>query len=411
MDHIAFHRDIARVERVIEDGLSPLGDLAPGEVVAALTSGTDSRTVLAILRSAGGTHPDTFTNGSAGSPDVRRAQAVSKILGLRHEVVSPSAALADLADLDEAVEVADGSMDPSRLSLNLRRTKERGRRYRVALGGGGGPLYKDHFWLYEFNRVDKLGEPNWARIAKFAVVGHPIRGELTPNGRNLEELLTKEFARHSAELESATIGTRLDYVYATYKIPIFSGPSIAAACRLCDTYEPFLDAQNVASSTSLAHKFRKQNYLQFAIINKILPSTRWIVTNDWLPFIPATGCRRPLRLLRGIRYTQAARRKVNVRFRGRSAQEDPARVATTDDAIVDVFVSRFLQCAETGCALGSDFMNATDQLSASDRRRYQVAAGAVAFFVSKVRSEDWRLGFDGRAEADLAKWLTTSSPN
>lgn len=408
MDHIVFHSDVDRVERSIRESLAPLAGREPGQVLLALTSGIDSRTVLAVLMSAGCSDPDTFTSGSTSSPDVRRAHEVSRTLGLHHETVPPAQALADLAALDEAVEVADGAVDPSRFSLILR-LKQRSGRYQAVLGGAGGPLYKDHFWLYEFNRVDTQRAPNWARIAKFAVLGHQIRGELTPNGRNLEGFLTQEFVSHSAELESATTGTKHDYVYATYKIPIFSGPSIAAACRLCETYEPLLDSQNVACSTTISHRLRKRNYLQFSVISKLLPSTRWIVTDDWLPFIPATGLRSPLRLLRAIRYAQAAKRKANVLFRGRNGQADPDTMDSADDEVVDVFLRALLQCSETLRAIGPDFKNASDQLPAAERRRYQVAAGAVALFVSKVRSGNWRLAHDSDTERLLSNWVGDSA--
>src|SRR5437773_1915116 len=79
--------------------------------------------------------------------------------------------------LSRGIELADGTMCPISVAQLLPYYEEKARRFDIVTGGLGGPLFKDHYWLYEFNRVGLQREPHWERIAKYSLAAHTIEDD------------------------------------------------------------------------------------------------------------------------------------------------------------------------------------------------------------------------------------------
>jgi hypothetical protein len=286
-------------------------NVRPGRVAADLTGGTDSRTVLCCLMERHA-KPVASTSGRGDFIDVRIAREVAKKLGIEHYWYEPLSAGGDDDQIARAVEMADGNRNVITLAKALPYYEEKARRFDVITGGAGGPLFKDHYWLFEFNRVGLRREPNWGRIARLSLVTHPVQDDFFSGFRDpiMENLATLFRERSSAV--SGTNNQKLDFVYFDLKIPSFASQDFTLTTQFMDVFHPMLDGDNVQFSINLPPEIRIRNILQFGMIESLRPKIRWIPTDTGLPTIPPVGANSWLRILRGRRYLETGFRKVRM---------------------------------------------------------------------------------------------------
>jgi hypothetical protein len=305
-------RAIGHMTRSFVRNLEHTRDIPPGRVIADLTGGTDSRIVLYCLME---NHPEPVvsTSGPRDFIDVRIAVRLARKLGLEHYRYSSDTAAMTRESIARAVELADGSMCSVSLASQLPYFDDKSRRFDFITGGAGGPLFKDHYWLYEFNRVGMRREPNWDRIAKFSVVTHAIQDDFFTGFQDrVMDSLSRLFRRHSPEA-AETNNQKLDFVYFDLKTPAFSGPGFSLTTYFMDVFHPMLDGENVQYSMNLDPRIRIRNILQFGMMQALRPDMRWVLTDNGLPTIPPVGAHAWLRLLRARRYATTAFRKLGNR--------------------------------------------------------------------------------------------------
>ncbi len=297
----------------------------PGRVAADLTGGTDTRTVLSCLMEQ---HPAPVasTGGPEDSVDVRIARRIAHKLGIEHHGYPATMVEVTHERLARAVELADGNMCPITLAKSLSFYDEKARRFDFITGGGGGPLFKDHYWLFEFNRVGLQREPHWDRIAKFSLVAHAIQEEfvLGFNDRIMDSL-AEWFRSHSLKV-AGTNNQKLDFVYFDLKVPAFGGQSMSLATQFMDVFHPMLDGANVQYSVNLPPEIRIRNILQFGVIRSLHPELSWIPTDTGLPTIPPVGVYSWLRILRARRYIETPIRKLRIALLGSSGQRTNSNI-------------------------------------------------------------------------------------
>ena len=294
-------------------------NVEPGRAAADLTGGTDSRTVLCCLIEK---HAKAVasTRGRADFVDVRIAQRVANKLGIEHYWYKPSLAPMTNERIALAVELADGNRDVISLAKALPYYEEKARRFDVITGGAGGPLFKDHYWLFEFNRVGLGREPNWNRIARLSLVAHAVQDDFFSGfGDRIMDNLAGLFRERSAAV-NGTNNQKLDFVYFDLKIPAFAGQDFSLTTQFMDVFHPMVDGDNVQFSINLPPEIRIRNILQFGMIEALRPGIRWIPTDTGLPTIPPVGVNSWLRILRGRRYIETGLRKVRMSMLGSSAQ-------------------------------------------------------------------------------------------
>jgi hypothetical protein len=315
--HMSYQRARDTLIRSFSNGFNFLPHLNSKRVVADLTGGTDSRTVLSCLMEAY-PNPVTTTSGPGDFSDVKIARRIAAKLGLEHYWYDPASRELLRSDLDRAVELADGSMCPISLAKGLAYYEEKARRFDFIAGGGGGPLFKDHYWLYEFNRVGLSREPNWDRIVRLSLVPHLIEEDYCIGyGNGISHDIAELFRRYSAQI-SGSNNQKLDFVYFDLKTPSLTGSSFSLTTQFMDVYHPMLDGENVQFSINLPPKVRMRNVLQFSIIKSLRPEIAWILTNDGLPTIAPVNLHSWLRILRGRRYLATAWRKGRTLMLGAS---------------------------------------------------------------------------------------------
>ncbi len=257
-------------------------NVAPGRVAADLTGGTDSRTVLCCLMEK---HPRLVasTSGRQDFVDVRIARRVAQKLGIEHYWYKRSPAPMTNEQIARAVELADGNRDVISLAKALPYYDEKARRFDLITGGAGGPLFKDHYWLFEFNRVGLGREPNWSRVARLSVVAHAVQDDFFSGfGDRIMDNLAALFRERSAAV-NGTNNQKLDFVYFDLKIPAFAGQDFSLTTQFMDVFHPMVDGDNVQFSINLPPAIRIRNILQFGMIKFLRPEICWILTDTGCP--------------------------------------------------------------------------------------------------------------------------------
>lgn len=290
-----------------------------GRAATDLTGGTDSRTMLCCLMESHGT-PTASTAGANGFVDSEIAHKVSERLGVNHYWYRPTWDDLTPERIETAVELADGTREVIDLAKILPYYEEKSQRFDFITGGAGGPLFKDHYWLFEFNRVGLNREPDWQRIAKFSVVRYAIRDDVVPGFREgVIDTLAESLRRRSSEVVG-TNNQKLDFVYFDLKVPAFAAQDFSLTTQFMDTVHPMLDGANVQYSINLVPTIRIRDTLLFGIIQSLRPQIRWVYTDSGVPTIPQVGMYSSLRALRLRRYTQAAVRKSRTALFGSNGE-------------------------------------------------------------------------------------------
>lgn len=275
-----------------------------------LTAGTDSRTVLSFLLKTG--EPVVaLTAGAAGSVDVERSQLLARKAGITHEWQQVQNSVDfDAQSLDDAVEYSDAAMSPFGLLKQVPYFKDKSRRFDIQFGGNGGPLFKDHYWLFEWNRIDRAEEPNWGRIARYSLTEGRVNDRLFERGVDYLQYMEALFRANVAGVRG-TNNQKLDFMYFDFKCAAFAGPQYALFNRFMDIYHPMLDGHLVEYSMSIRPWIRQRARLQSELIYRNSPALAWVLTDNYVPCVPDTGIRAVLRLTRSLRYLRAARRKFD----------------------------------------------------------------------------------------------------
>ena len=208
--------------------------LAGLNVSVDLTGGSDTRLVAAML--ARSLPFECAVSGSANSSDVEIAAEVARALGRPLQVTIHDAS--DVGDVaGELFEAADGISDL--LTLHRLRQLARARRERhvdVAVGGIGGELLKDFFWLHDFP-LYRRRTTHFERVfdTRFRPVAFP------------PGLLADRYAPHAAEVRPrilagmrqrrmATNTETYDRIYYEMRMAV----GAAHAISVNDNYVPFV---------------------------------------------------------------------------------------------------------------------------------------------------------------------------
>ncbi len=277
---------------------------------ADLTAGTDSRTVLSFL--IRGDSPVTAaTAGDAKLTDVVQAREIARRAGIEHWWYPVESTVEfDDESLSTCIEHSDGAMNPFGLTKQIPYFREKAARFDIQFGGNGGPMFKDHYWLFELNRIDRATEPNWDRIVRYSLTESRVNDALFARGVDYTEHMKSMFLRYSKKIDGAN-NQKLDFVYFDLKCQFLGSPQYGFANRFLDLYHPMVDGQLVQYTMNIRPWIRLRARLQSELIYRNHPRVAWVLTDNHVPCVPDTGLRYPLRALRAIRYLRAARRKFN----------------------------------------------------------------------------------------------------
>ena len=296
-----------------------LKKLKETDICTDLSGGTDSRTVLSILLKIK-RKVDINVAGPEDHEDVVIHKKIAEKLNL-HSLwyADPLKDFNVTRDkLLEAIEIADGTRNAISLMPGLPFFKERAEKYIILLGGNGGPLFKDHYWLFEFNRINRKREPNWDRIAHLSTIDYTWQDDIFRNSEREGDRLAKLYLNHSKRIRG-TNNQKLDYVYFDLKMKAYHAPQFTTCNQFFNIYHPFCDGRLVEFSINIRPYIRKRANLQFSLIYKNNKKVAWIPTNDGIPAVPSTGKFFFLKIYVLLRYARALRRKIGMYILHRNA--------------------------------------------------------------------------------------------
>lgn len=301
---------VRKTSEMLMNDMDVLSTIKGEDILVDLTGGTDTRTILSCILK----FHDNITVSTAGPDkhiDVIISKLIAKKLGLNHFWFRDTNQINfDPEVLDEAIDVSDGIINPFPLVKSLAYFKEKAENYKIILGGNGGPLFKDHYWLFEFNRTNLFREPNWKRISRFSITDYPIQEKIIREDymENIFDHLEKIFKNHSKRV-TGTNNQKLDYVYFDLKCPSFHSPQFTLANQFMDCYHPLMNGHIVEYMINIQPKVRKRNTLQFSIIYNNCKRLAWIKTDNQYPAVPFKGKFFFLRAFVFWRYFRAFLRK------------------------------------------------------------------------------------------------------
>ena len=242
------------VERFFEEFASSLVGL---NVSVDLTGGSDTRLVAAMLPRS--LPFECAVSGTTDSTDVEIAAEVARALGRPLHVTIHDAS--DIGDaVDELFEAADGISDLLTWHRLRQFARERSERHiDIAVGGIGGEMLKDFFWLPDFPFY-RLRTPHLGRVfdTRFRPIAFP-RGLLTDRYAPHAERVRPRILAAMRRRRMATNTETYDRIY--YEMRMAGGA--AHAISMNDTYVPFvaplLDPAIVRLGYSLPRRDRAFN--------------------------------------------------------------------------------------------------------------------------------------------------------
>jgi len=281
------------------------------EIVADLTGGTDTRTIVSFLSKLI-LQLNVFTAGPSSHIDVKIAKIIANKLRLKLTWLPPAAKNESISSFDEAIEYADGCSNIFQTLPSINFLKEKAKYFRIVFGGNGGPLFKDHYWLFEFNRINRLKEPNWARLARLSVLSNFVQNDILKKQFQYDVYSRLEmlFLNVSKEIVG-TNNQKMDYVYFSRKCVDFMAPHFTLSNNFFDVFHPMLYGEIVERAINSNPQIRKNCNLQFSMIYKNNSKLAWIKTDNIYPSIPTNGIFFFLKILILFRYLKAFLRKFS----------------------------------------------------------------------------------------------------
>lgn len=229
-------------------------------VICDLTGGLDSRLVALSLKAAGIDFTATVT-GAPGSPDPEIAGRLARRLGVR--------LIHDRSEAEDAVEVwrsaleAAGGCVPPRQAARLLKLQENRREFEVSVGGLGGELYRDFWWLQDPIGLGENCEPDWQRLVASRLYQNPVPTRLLRG--DWAEALRGEPARRAAAMAARTAAEqrlrrkrdRLDFAYLRLHLRFWAGASIATSLSRIRLHNPLLHPEALRLAFSATEPQRR----------------------------------------------------------------------------------------------------------------------------------------------------------
>jgi hypothetical protein len=343
----AHYRDIGEA---IDEGVERIQACCEGirsdyrRPIMDLTSGLDSRLVVAGMHKAEGENLCVTVSGPPDNIDVRIAKRAAKQFGWKILSFPPARNWGSQRWplFKEGVGLSEGELTGNRIDEVLRVKKSIREAEGVAVTGGGGELYRGSLWRQEFFRIGRTSKLNIRRLIKYRFdYGASYESSLF-NVEWYEDFITSEVARIEKIVDIApdALNTaKLDAIFI-WKTGGHVGRYAGAAMPVVLTLSPLVTQQLTEYAIGVPWRFRAQGALVRGLISRLSPELAKLPTWYGSSAEPLT-VRRPLELVKhGYAAAQALTRKISHVATGRRLFRDPA--ATKYDPAPDVELTRVM---------------------------------------------------------------------
>jgi hypothetical protein len=252
-----------------------------------LTGGYDSRTVVgAALRA--GRRPEAVVVGGAADADVRSAERIARLYGLRLTRLAPSPDDAGQwwSDARASLGLCDGEFDLLEYARVLHVHRRLLRDFDASVNGSNGEICKGYWWELLFPFTGRRGHFDESRIARGRFASDPGASLLLRDPGDLVEHFTAVIRRANQGWEDLPNSSRLDNVYLTLRMQRWQGRIASATSRLWPCLSPFLFSapMEAALATPPAGKIRHR--LSRRLIEHLDPALARLPLAQGYPALP-----------------------------------------------------------------------------------------------------------------------------
>jgi hypothetical protein len=213
-------------------------------VVCDLTGGFDARLVALTLVAAGIPFTGSVT-GDENSPDVVIARQLADHLGV--DLIHDRTEAPDDLDLwRQCLLESGGTLGVRQAARLLAIQGGRARHFDVSVGGLGGELLRDFWWLQEPTGLASNMDPDWHRLVRYRIYqsGFPVEllnqqwaESVRKQPTRCAQWLADEVRQHPLPRKR----DRLDFAYLRLHIPRWVGAGMTASLQRIKLHHPILD--------------------------------------------------------------------------------------------------------------------------------------------------------------------------
>ena len=245
-----------------------------------LTGGIDSRLIVCLLNT-NGVNFEVAVAGRAGIPDVLIAKKAAAAIGKEIQICYHDAS-AIVEELPQLFRECDGLGDVLAYHRSHQMSGERRRRgIEVVIGGAGGELYKDFWWLQDWPFYNSR-RVNFARLYDLRICPRGLpAGLLAGDAAAAYAELRGQTIKKLATLRGSTNTESYDNIYFFYKIASVSGQVITNNVNnYFGVVVPFLEYDNVLFGTSLPRSLRFLNRFHRMMLTERCPELADVLTTE-----------------------------------------------------------------------------------------------------------------------------------
>jgi hypothetical protein len=171
--------------------------------------------------------------------------------------------------------------DPAKASRPMQLQDDRVRRgVTLAIGGEGGELFKDFWWLQDFPFY-RRSNPDLARLYSFRIAGGAMEhGYLSKPYRGLSETYRQRLLRSLSEYSDASNTRTYDRIYYSFKMQAVAGRFMKNALACLQVYTPYLERDAVGAGYNLSRWQRFFNQYHRRTISRYSPRAARLPTME-----------------------------------------------------------------------------------------------------------------------------------
>ena len=270
---------------VITNALQRIGK-SHSRIVSDLTSGYDSRLLLAAIRSAKLEVATTVT-GKSDVTDVVRSKQIANTLELRHRHIfpleNPSA-----EQIEEALVLSDGEYDVVEYANVANVHKMLSGEFGISLNGSFGEVARGYWWELLHPALGKSLPLNSAKVARarYAVGDHRANLILPDSRLALVEHFTRMIDETLAGLTDSPNNFQMDVVYLRLRMQRWQGRIASSTNRIWPCVSPFMFKSVLETMLQIENKLRQRSLLVRKVIERLSKELAMVPLEHGYPAVP-----------------------------------------------------------------------------------------------------------------------------
>jgi hypothetical protein len=246
-----------------------------------ITGGFDSRLVISFFEKLNLNYNDLSVSGQKNNKDIVIARQIAETIHKKIYVDLHKTEKLSFNDVDNIFQLTDAQLDVIAYHRNNKMNKCRqARGITLQMGGGGGELYKDYWWLQDFPFY-KRKKTNLQKLYDLRIESirfkHSLLGEnILPLSINFRDKTIENLSKYIMTYNTQSY----DNIYLNYKMKTNAGVYTTIANNYYLSYCPLLEYEIVKIGFNLKRKERFSNNWHKSLITRNCPKISVIKTTE-----------------------------------------------------------------------------------------------------------------------------------